>query len=275
MESAGEEQRRAVRQALETLSSLGASVREVALENIALVAGASTAVIGAEAYAYHRPWIRKRAEEYGPDVRERLRLGAFVSGADYVDGQRARALVRDEVDAVLAGLDVLIAPTTPIAATVVGRERDRRQRGPQPVRPSLIRFTRPFNITGHPAASIPCGFTARRAANRAADRRDGRSTRRPCSVSRTRISARRTGILAAHRSAAEPRVLAKGTGRAPTPWGSTACRPRLPTIGEDHRATRHAGTPYWMTRVDEVLATLPRAAGRPLGLGCPFTQRAS
>jgi aspartyl-tRNA(Asn)/glutamyl-tRNA(Gln) amidotransferase subunit A len=159
MESAADESRRAVEQALKTLEGLGAVVREVDLGNVALAAGASTAIIAAEAYAYHEAWIKKRPEEYGADVRERLRVGAFISGADYVNGQRARALIRDGVDAVLATLDVLVAPTTPIAATAVGADEVEVRGERQPVRPSLIRFTRPFNVTGHPAASIPCSFT--------------------------------------------------------------------------------------------------------------------
>jgi aspartyl-tRNA(Asn)/glutamyl-tRNA(Gln) amidotransferase subunit A len=159
MESASEEHRRAIEQALRTMESLGAAVREVSLETAALAAGASTAVIAVEAYAYHEPWIKKRPDDYGADVRERLRVGAFVSGAAYVNGQRARALVRDSVDTALAGLDVLVAPTTPIAATAVAASEAEINGERQPVRSSLIRFTRPFNVTGHPAASIPCGFT--------------------------------------------------------------------------------------------------------------------
>jgi aspartyl-tRNA(Asn)/glutamyl-tRNA(Gln) amidotransferase subunit A len=93
-------------------------------------------------------------------VRERLLVGAFVSGADYLKGQRVRRLLRDEVDQALGGVDVLIAPTVPIAATEVGvREVDVNGRR-EAVRPSLIRYTRPFNASGHPAASVPCGFTA-------------------------------------------------------------------------------------------------------------------
>jgi aspartyl-tRNA(Asn)/glutamyl-tRNA(Gln) amidotransferase subunit A len=159
MESAGDEQRRAVEQAVKTLEGMGAAVREVSLDKVELAAGASTAVIAVEAYAYHEPWIKTRAAEYGPDVRERLRLGAFISGAEYVNGQRARALLRDSVDAALAGLDVLVAPTTPMAATTVGASEVLIRGERQPVRASLIRFTRPFNASGHPAASIPCGFT--------------------------------------------------------------------------------------------------------------------
>jgi Asp-tRNA(Asn)/Glu-tRNA(Gln) amidotransferase A subunit family amidase len=64
------------------------------------------------------------------------------------------------VNAALAGCDVLVAPSTPIAAPEVGQEAMEVNGERQPVRPSLIRFTRPFNATGHPAASVPCGFTA-------------------------------------------------------------------------------------------------------------------
>ena len=59
--------------------------------------------------------------EYGDDVRERLRVGAFVSGSDYLKGQRARARIRDEVNAALGSADVLVCATTPLVATAVGQ----------------------------------------------------------------------------------------------------------------------------------------------------------
>jgi aspartyl-tRNA(Asn)/glutamyl-tRNA(Gln) amidotransferase subunit A len=68
-------------------------------------------------------------------------------------------LLRNEVDTALAKLDVLLAPTTPIEAQPVGQNDVRIGGESFPVRASLIRFTRPFNLSGHPAASIPCGFT--------------------------------------------------------------------------------------------------------------------
>lgn len=160
LESAGAPQRQAVEQAVETLESLGVSVRDVTLDQMKFAAGAAAAVISAESYAYHEEWLKTRATEYGPDVRQRLLAGAFVSGADYLRGQRVRGLIRDEVDRVLAEVDVLIAPTVPIAATPVGAREVTIDGQPQPVRPSLVRYTRPFNVSGHPAASVPCGFTA-------------------------------------------------------------------------------------------------------------------
>jgi len=158
MDSSAASIRGAVEQAIKMLEGLGASVQTVALDQVKIAAGASTAIIAAEAYAYHEQWIKTRAQEYGADVRERLRVGAFVSGKDYVNGQRARAILRDEVDAALTRLDVLLCPTTPIAAAPVGANEVNINGEKHGVRPSLIRFTRPFNTTGHPAASIPCGF---------------------------------------------------------------------------------------------------------------------
>lgn len=160
VESSAAAQQQAVEQAVKTLEGLGASVQEVTLKTVKLAAAASTAVLAAEAYAYHEPWIKQRPREYGADVRERLRVGAFVSGADYVNGQRVRVLIRDDVDAALAKLDVLVAPTTPISATAVGEDAIDVNGEKQSVRPALIRFTRPFNASGHPTASLPCGFTA-------------------------------------------------------------------------------------------------------------------
>jgi aspartyl-tRNA(Asn)/glutamyl-tRNA(Gln) amidotransferase subunit A len=160
LETAGAPERHAVEAAVETLEGLGASVQDVRLEQMRYAAGVAAAVISVESYAYHEAWLKTRGAEYGPDVRERLLVGAFVSGADYLKGQRVRRLLRDEVDQALGGVDVLIAPTVPIAATEVGvREVDVNGRR-EAVRPSLIRYTRPFNASGHPAASVPCGFTA-------------------------------------------------------------------------------------------------------------------
>jgi aspartyl-tRNA(Asn)/glutamyl-tRNA(Gln) amidotransferase subunit A len=159
LDSTGAGQRRAVEQAIETLEGLGASARDVNLDTVKHSAAASYAVISAESYAYHEPWIRTRAREYGADVLERLRVGAFVSGADYLKGQRVRTLIRNEIDAALADLDVLVAATTPICATQVGQSAVDINGERQPVRPSLIRYTRPFNASGHPAASVPCGLS--------------------------------------------------------------------------------------------------------------------
>ncbi len=160
LESTGMALRQAVEEAVEVLEGLGATAHEVNLETVGHAPAASHAVLAPEAFAYHEAWLKARPGDYGEDVRQRLRVGAFVSGAEYLKGQRARALIRGEVDGALAKADVLVCATTPIVATAVGQAEVTVEHEKLPVRASLIRFTRPFNLTGHPAASIPCGFTA-------------------------------------------------------------------------------------------------------------------
>ena len=71
-----------------------------------------------------------------------------------------RALVTREVDEVLTRRDVLLAPATPIPATALGERETTLGDGKSDVRAALIRLTRPFNFSGHPACAAPCGFTA-------------------------------------------------------------------------------------------------------------------
>jgi aspartyl-tRNA(Asn)/glutamyl-tRNA(Gln) amidotransferase subunit A len=150
----------AIDAAARELQRLGALVDEVTLTQMAPVPAATFAVVAAEAFAYHAAWLRTRPQDYQRDVRDRLFVSAFVSGAQYVQAQRIRELVRADVDAALARRDVLLAPATPIASTPLG-ERETSIAGTNAdVRGALLRFTRPFNFSGHPACSVPCGFTA-------------------------------------------------------------------------------------------------------------------
>jgi aspartyl-tRNA(Asn)/glutamyl-tRNA(Gln) amidotransferase subunit A len=78
----------------------------------------------------------------------------------FVRAQQVRALVRADVDAALARRDVLLAPSTPIPAPGVEERQVTLGEGPADVRGALLRYTRPFNLSGHPACAVPCGFTA-------------------------------------------------------------------------------------------------------------------
>jgi Asp-tRNA(Asn)/Glu-tRNA(Gln) amidotransferase A subunit family amidase len=64
------------------------------------------------------------------------------------------------VDAALARRDLLLAPATPIAAPGVTERQTTLGDGPADVRTALLRYTRPFNLSGHPVCALPCGLTA-------------------------------------------------------------------------------------------------------------------
>jgi aspartyl-tRNA(Asn)/glutamyl-tRNA(Gln) amidotransferase subunit A len=160
LEAATPEVGAAVEGAARALETAGAVVDEVALPSVRAASAGSLAVVATEALTYHAAWLRTRPADYDPEVRTRLMLGAFVSGVHYVRGQQARALIRREVDEALARRDVLLAPATPVTAPGVDERQTTLGDGPSDVRSALIRLTRPFNFSGHPACSVPCGFTA-------------------------------------------------------------------------------------------------------------------
>ena len=139
--------------ALQTLAELGAQVEEVTIPTLHYAGAAQPAIMLSEAFAYHQRLLRSQPEEFGDMVRARFRIGGLLSSADYVQAQRVRNVLKREFATVLQKVDVIVSPTmsspAPAFATVDGMTTARR--------PS---FTGPYNLTGMPAISVPCGFTA-------------------------------------------------------------------------------------------------------------------
>jgi aspartyl-tRNA(Asn)/glutamyl-tRNA(Gln) amidotransferase subunit A len=141
-----------VREAARVFVSLGARVEERALPHTELLV-AQRAIIQSDAAAYHRDHVRERAADIGADVLERLRLGDSVTGVDLARARRDREVVRRAWSELLREHDVILTPTTRIAAPP--REGQDAVAAAQ----RLTANTGPFNLTGLPALSVPCGFT--------------------------------------------------------------------------------------------------------------------
>jgi aspartyl-tRNA(Asn)/glutamyl-tRNA(Gln) amidotransferase subunit A len=149
----------AVLAAARVLEGLGCALGDVPLPSARYAAGATLAIIAPEASAYHAPLLRQHAAEYAPDVRQRLLAGRFLTAEDYVRGQQARRLIRDEVDAVLRTVDCLLMPTLPVTAPPLTATELRVAGRREMPRNLFTMFTRLFNLTGHPALAVPCGFS--------------------------------------------------------------------------------------------------------------------
>ena len=146
------EVRQAVLGGVDRLTAAGAAVVDVALPHAAIARHAQCAIMFSEAYAYHLPDLQSRPQLYGKYTRQQIVQGALYSGADYVQAQRVRSMIKAEALAALSTVDVLVTPTTlNVAPTFEGYDPDAMRRAPT--------FTAIWNLTGLPAASVCCGFS--------------------------------------------------------------------------------------------------------------------
>ena len=104
---------RAFERAITSLRSAGARIEEIALPALASVPASFSP---SEAWAWHRHLLAAREAEYDPRVAMRIRLGAAMSAADYIDLLHARCAWIAKVEAAMTGFDAMLSPTVPIIA---------------------------------------------------------------------------------------------------------------------------------------------------------------
>jgi aspartyl-tRNA(Asn)/glutamyl-tRNA(Gln) amidotransferase subunit A len=144
----------AFRAAGEVIRSLEAQVAEVEIPNVLEAARANGLMVTSDAAAFHRQRLKDRPELFGADVRQRLETGAACSSTEYALARRVQSEFRRQMERFFEDYDLLLTPATPIPAPPL--------EGPDAVEQAgrLTRFTAPFNLSGLPAISVPCGFTA-------------------------------------------------------------------------------------------------------------------
>jgi aspartyl-tRNA(Asn)/glutamyl-tRNA(Gln) amidotransferase subunit A len=143
----------ALEQALWVIGSLAGTVKDVRLE----VPG-NRSLQAAESFAYHAENVAKNPELYQAETLRRIRTGETTTATEYIQRRRELQEARRAIHAVFADVDVLVTPTTPIPAPAIADLKA----NPEALRPAelkLLRNTRPFNVWGLPAISVPCGFT--------------------------------------------------------------------------------------------------------------------
>lgn len=152
------EMRDAYHAALAALERAGASMVEVELPDHLLSRTIMWAIAATELAESHRTWLATRAQDYSPVVRALVRQGAFLSGMDYVRAHRVRQKIIQDYAAVMKTVDVIAMPVVPFPAWPVAATEATIDGETEELMGALTRYCPPFNITGQPAVSVPCGF---------------------------------------------------------------------------------------------------------------------
>lgn len=143
--------RKAIDLGIDILRSEGAEIRDVSLSGLADYTAVNRTIMNCEAAAVHAPWLHERFLDYGERMRFRLALAAMIPAERYIQAQRRRRQLSQELSAVMAGVDVVLTATSTGEAPPIGAI-------PFWDGLEVPSFTVPWNLTGYPAIAVCMGF---------------------------------------------------------------------------------------------------------------------
>jgi aspartyl-tRNA(Asn)/glutamyl-tRNA(Gln) amidotransferase subunit A len=143
--------------AIDRLRDAGVHVQKIRLEALEAMRPSNNikSIVSAEAYRVHRQWLESdQSEKYDPFIERRLRGGADILAADYIDMFEKRDAVYHAIKMQTRGFDALVLPTTPGIAPAINdmpsidRQIEMNARS--------LRNTAISNYLDRPTISIPC-----------------------------------------------------------------------------------------------------------------------
>jgi aspartyl-tRNA(Asn)/glutamyl-tRNA(Gln) amidotransferase subunit A len=155
VERLADDVRRAFEAALERLRAQGLATAPAPLGVLDDAAAAYLPICLADAAALHAATLETQGSDYTPAVRARLEAGRYVAAEDYARATQGQVVLRQAVDRALGRADVLLLPTSPVTAPTFGTATVRFGDAEESTRNALLRLCQPFNLTRHPAITLP------------------------------------------------------------------------------------------------------------------------
>jgi 1-carboxybiuret hydrolase len=129
--------------------------REIEIPEARRARAAAYLITAAEGAALHLDRLRTRARDFDPAVRDRLIAGTMIPAALTTKAQKFRRWYREQVLALFAGVDAILAPATPCTAPLIGQQTFMLNGAEQPVRANLGIYTQPISFVGLPVVTVP------------------------------------------------------------------------------------------------------------------------
>ena len=150
------------RAALRVLEEEGAELVDVELPHPTMDLYRTIQMPEATLAHVQKGWLTEHPELYTETVRSRLVQGQTVSAVDYLRAQYDRRMLASGFRAVMQRVDAFVLPTLPVPAVSIEQMgQDIEIDGiTENATVALLRLNMPFNLTGLPAVSFPCGFSS-------------------------------------------------------------------------------------------------------------------
>lgn len=147
-----------IEQLIDNLNNKGAIIKSVTMPSMEYTRTVSLTIQMPEALSYHNRYLETRGELYSQDFRAGLALGQCLLAEQYVRAKRFVETYRRDTESVFADVDLLLTPATPTIAPEIGSVDVSIGNFKEPAGNAITRFTSFFNMTGHPAITVPCGM---------------------------------------------------------------------------------------------------------------------
>jgi len=154
---ADKETKAAIDKALGVLEKAGAVVEEVKTPMANYIIPAWWTVIASEVASVHEPYLKKWGKTYTQSLLDVAGPGWFLPAATVLKAQRARAMITRGFNELLRKVDALITPASPIPAWPLGGMLNLGKNSAESIG-VVVSCTGPFNLTGLPSMSVPCGL---------------------------------------------------------------------------------------------------------------------